>query len=364
MELGYLIVKILQKHSSELATNTTHPMTLAEIQQRACAIYDGPLKKYYREYIKTDIPSRKMVQTALDSLISLELNMPDEEKTIMYREYGKEDSPRKTDYWFKNPLRDSDLRFFVDTALYSGILNEEHTRRLVKSVKGISGKNLDMMTSYSGAFGGARYTQNIDVLNNAEIISNAIERKKKIKFKLNIYNIKKELEVYQECIINPFYVVMSSNGKYYLLGTYDGNSDKIYFFRIDLMTNLKIKNEKAEDRSNVTEIKNGINLSEYYNQHPYMFGGKTSRMRLRVNKSIFTQIIDWFGYNVEVHEESETDTTIDVTVRVVEKSMHYWLLQYGESVRAINVSAEFAEKMRTAVKIIYRNYSDDENGEE
>lgn len=363
MELGYLIVKILQKYSSEIVTNTTHPMTLAEIQQRACSIYDGPLKKHYKEYTKNDIPSRKMVQTALDSLVSMEMNLPEEEKTIFYREYGREESPRKTDYWFKNPLRDSDLRFFVDTALYSGILNEPQIRRLVKNVKGLSGKNLDIMTLYSEAFGGARYSQNIDVLSNAEIISNAIEQKKKIKFKLNVYNIKKELELYQECLLNPFYVLMSNNGKYYLLGTYDSGKDKIYFFRIDLMTDLQITNEKVENRSNLTEIKNGINLYEYYNQRPYMFGGEATRMKLRVNKSIFTQIIDWFGCDIEVHLDSETETTIDVTVKVVENAMHYWLLQYGESVQAIDVSEKFAEKLRAAAKTIYNNYSYGENRE-
>ena len=361
MELGYMIVKILQNYSSEKKTLTTHPMSLEEIQKRAAAQYDG-WTKAYEDYTSSDRPTRKMVQAAMESLISLEAHLPEEEQTIMYRTYGK-DKPRKTDYWFKNPLRDSDLRFFVDAALYSGILNDSHKQRIIKNVKGLSGENLNKVTGYTNNFGNARYLPEIDVLGNAEMISNAIIRGKKIKFNLNIYNLKKELEPCSECLINPFYVVMGGNEKYYLLGTYDGQ-DKIYFFRIDLITNLVITKEKAESASNVTEIKNGLDFSKYFNEHPYMFGGNVVRMKLRVDKEIFTQIIDWFGYDVEVHTGSETDTTIDVTIKAAENAMHYWLLQYGESVQALDVSDEFAEKMRSAAKKILKNYSFDEGREE
>lgn len=173
---------------------------------------------------------------------------------------------------------------------------------------------------------------------------------------LNVYNIKKELRPDQEHIISPFEIVMGNNAKYYLIGTYD-NSVKVYFFRIDLITGINMLDEKAEDKENIEEIRNGINLLKYHNEHPYMFGGKPVRMKLRVNKDIFTQIIDWFGYDVTVDRKSETETTIDVTVSAVEDAMHYWLLQYGENVKALNVGEDFAEKMRAAAMKIYESYS-------
>lgn len=37
--------------------------------------------------------------------------------------------------------------------------------------------------------------------------------------------------------------------------------------------------------------------------------------------------------------------------------MHYWLLQYGENVKALNVGEDFAEKMRAAAMKIYESYS-------
>ena len=355
MDLEYRIVRILQKYSSQKETTDTHPMTLTEIQQEAAKEYDDG-KKPREDYNASDIPTRRMVQRAMDSLIGWELSLPPEEKTIMYREYGDPDAPRRTDYWYQSPWRDADLRFLIDSALYSGILNEKQTRELVENIKNLSGKNLKEMTRYARVFGGSRYFADNDVMSNVELLSAAIYQQKKVRFMLNVYNIKKELRPDQEHIISPFEIVMGNNAKYYLIGTYD-NSVKVYFFRIDLITGINMLDEKAEDKENIEEIRNGINLLKYHNEHPYMFGGKPVRMKLRVNKDIFTQIIDWFGYDVTVDRKSETETTIDVTVSAVEDAMHYWLLQYGENVKALNVGEDFAEKMRAAAMKIYESYS-------
>lgn len=355
MELGYWIVRILQKYSSQKEAGDAYPMTLAEIQQRAAAEFDG-WKKPYKEYNDKDTPTRRMVQRAMNSLIGWELSLPDEEKTIMYREYGDPDAPCRTDYWYRSPWRDADLRFLIDSALYSGILNEKQIRELVKNIKNLSGENLEKMTRYAGFFGGSRYFADNDVLSNVELLSTAIYRHTKVRFMLNVYNIKKELQPVKECIISPFEIVMGNNAKYYLIGTYE-NSVKAYFFRIDLITGIDMLDEKADDKKNIEEIRNGINLLKYHYEHPYMFGGKIVRMKLRVSKDIFTQIIDWFGPGVEVDEKSETETTIDVTVSAAEDAMHYWLLQYGENVKALNADEDFAEKMRAAAKKIYASYS-------
>lgn len=357
MELGYWIVRILQRYSSQKETGDTHPMTLAEIQKRAAAQYDG-WKKPYEEYKAEDRPTRKMVQDAMTSLIDGESLLPDEEKTIIYREYGNPDAPRRTDYWYRSLWRDADLRFLIDSVLYSGILNEKQTQEMVKNIKKLSGENLKKMTRYAGFFGGSRYFADNDVLSNVELLSAAIYQHKKVRFILNVYNIKKELQPDKEHIISPFEIVMGNNARYYLIGTY-ANSVKAYFFRIDLITGIDVLDEKADDKRNIEEIKNGMNLLKYHNEHPYMFGGKPVQMKLRVNKEIFTQIIDWFGHDVEVDRKSETETTIDVTVSAVEDAMHYWLLQYGENVKALNAGEDFAEKMRAAAMKIYENYSQD-----
>jgi hypothetical protein len=145
------------------------------------------------------------------------------------------------------------------------------------------------------------------------------------------------------------------NGRYYLVATYD-NSEKCYYYRVDLMTNIKITKVVSVDRVNIPELKGGINMSEYMFQHPYMISGNIKSMKLRVNKSIFTQIVDWFGTEFTILPKTETEDTVDIRVEVCENAMHYWLLQYGENVEVLDMGKDFADKMQKAAKIIYEKY--------
>ena len=47
---------------------------------------------------------------------------------------------------------------------------------------------------------------------------------------------------------------------------------------------------------------------------------------------------------------------IEVSVRASEDAMKLWLLQYGDIAEAINIDAEFAEKMRKSIEILNEKY--------
>lgn len=354
MELSQAIVEILREFSSEKKTMTTHPMTLKEIQQRLAQKFGD--RRGLNEIHDDDYPTRKMVRRSMQSLLETETLIQEKDRTIMYSEKGTNTKTYRTGYYYKSPMRDAQLKYLIDATLYSNIMNTEQSQQLVKDIQGLSGKNLSDMTLYASVFDQSKYTQEIDVLKNVEILMNAINKQCKVQFSLNIYNTEKKLVPYIECEINPYYVIMG-NGRYYLIGTYDGK-DKIYFFRVDLMTQIKITDGKSVEREHIPELQGGLNFSEYILQHPYMISGKVSRMKLRVDKNVFTQIIDWFGMNVTVLPNTETENTVDVMVKACEGAMHYWLLQYGESVQALEMGEAFAKQMQTAAKNIYKKYGE------
>lgn len=354
MELSYAIVEILREFSSENPTMSTHPMTLTEIQKRLSQRFGN--RKSLTEINDDDFPTRKMVRTSMEALLQTEASLPEKERTIRYTEKGSDNKKYRSNYYYQSLLSDAELKYLIDSTLYSSIINTEQMQQLVNNIKGLSGKNLANMTLYASVFGEAKYSQQIDVLKNVEVLMEAIRKQRKVDFSLNVYNIEKELTPYTKCTINPHYVVMG-NSRYYLIGTYDGN-EKPYFFRVDLMTDIVITNEKSDNRETVPELKNGLNLSQYMHQHPYMISGKVSRIKLRVNKSIFTQIIDWFGTDVIVLPDTETELTVDVSVKACEGAIHYWLLQYGQEVLALDMDKEFAKGMQTAAKTIYEKYGE------
>ncbi|NLG04659.1 MAG: WYL domain-containing protein, partial [Clostridia bacterium] len=159
---------------------------------------------------------------------------------------------------------------------------------------------------------------------------------------------------YKHVSINPHLVVMGS-GRYYLIATYD-NSVKCYYFRVDLMTNIKITELNSTKRTDIPELKVGFNMSQYNIQHPYMVSGAVRKMKLRIKKEIFTQIVDWFGSTYSVVPNSETENTIDISVDVCEDAMVYWMMQYGENAEVLDMSSELKVKIRTAAKTIYEKY--------
>ena len=106
----------------------------------------------------------------------------------------------------------------------------------------------------------------------------------------------------------------------------------------------------------VKGLENGLDLPKHMAEHIYMFSGKSTRVLFRAKLSAVDQIIDWFGNDVIF--QNETDTTVDVSVRVNENAMFCWLLQYGMSCEVLDPPS-LREKVRNAVNDMAKKYAAD-----
>lgn len=340
MSLHFSIIQVLKDNSSKTKT-----MTVPQIRNEIVKIINPNIS----EVSKTDIPTIKMVRTSLNSLLE-----QDRENIIKYTEtYRKDGSPYRSKFYIEQP-NGAEFKFLMDSVLYSPILNKDIAQNLIAFLEKIGGKPVSKYVPYKDLFK-LKYKQKIDVIKNIAFIMKAIEHQRKINFTLYVYNTDLKLEKYREIKnLNPLYIIMN-NSKYYLLGSY--NQSKIYSFRLDLMDNFKETTEIALKLDYFNEIKDR-DWSKYMHEHPYMITGDVINQKLRVNKSIFTQIVDWFGSDIKVYKNTETDKTIDVTVRASENALKYWLLQYGENVKAIDMSDNLKKSMQNAAEIIYQNYGE------
>lgn len=59
-----------------------------------------------------------------------------------------------------------------------------------------------------------------------------------------------------------------------------------------------------------------------------MFADRTERVTFRAKKYIVSEIIDWFGKDVQFSDETEDEVTAEV--RVSRAAMKFWAMQYGE----------------------------------
>lgn len=334
MELSYMIVEVLKRHSSE-----RNALNQTQLLQHLHSDYP---------HLAEEITQKK-VRSALEKILTQESTLPDESKVLRYT-----DVERKRRFWTDNSLSDAELKFLIDCVVYSNIINTENARSLAKRIQALSGKRLRGLTPYaSGAFGRQKYMSDSDVLKNVEAIAAAQEAGRKICFNLNVYTLqngKIALRPVKEHTVSPLETVLH-DGRYYLLACYD--SDRVYSFRIDLMTGIRRTEELA--RHDVPALKS-FRRDVFMQQHPVMYVGQVRRFTLRVKKDSLTQIADAFSDAVTVVPGSETEDAVDLWVDAADGAMKHWLLRYGDVVEALNLPEDFAAELRKSVEDLAKKY--------
>lgn len=344
MELSYLIIEVLKRHSSEKAQGDTHPLNRTEIL--------GFLQKDYG-HLSEEITAKK-VRRAVEEMAAQEAVLP--EQCRMLRFHRK--NGRITGYWTANDISDPELKYLIDCVVYGNIINTQNAQSLAKRLQGLSGKNLYNLTPYaSGAFGSQKYLPDIDVLENVNVIMRAQMKQVKIKFRLNVFDAKDGrivLSPVKEHIVSPIEIVLHS-GRYYLVAAYN-DGDKLYFFRVDLMDRIRLlKGKKAKKMDDFAQLKD-FQRSSFMLRHPVMYGGREKWFKLRVERAHFTQVVDTFSSALKILPGSDTGDTIDVEVYASEEAMRLWLLQYGDIVEALDIDSELAAKLQRSIEILQKKY--------
>ena len=341
MELSYVIIEVLKRHSSEEKQGDTKPLNQKEILAFLQADYP---------HLAEEITEKK-VRTSLEKIMLQESALPDEKKMLRYT-----DVERKKRFWASNSLSDPELKFLIDSVLYGNIINTKQAKNLATRLQGLSRKNLQRRTRYaSGGFGEQKYLPDIDVLENLNQILEAQEEGRKIRFDLNVYDAVRgriALRPIREYTVSPLETVLH-NGRYYLIAAFDG--DKLYHFRIDLMTGIRKTDEQGRSPYEFKELKS-FRRDDFMLKHPVLYGGQTKRFRLRIAKEHLTQAVDTFSSALKLIPGSETDNTVDAKVEASDSAMKYWLLQYGGIVEVIDPDEEFASELRQSVEGLYEKY--------
>lgn len=339
LELSHLIMDVLRKYASE-----SHHLNQKEI-------FDY-LKRDYQD-LPEEITERK-VRAVMDRMKYQEERLNDSQKTLRYEEKGG----RNNGYWAESSISDVELKFLIDSVMYGNILTSKKAQWLAKRIQDLSGKSLYEITRYaSGGYGKQKYfSDEVDVLENVDTVLKAQLSGRQIQFKLNVYTVKDGkivLEPTKEYTVSPLEMVLS-NGRYYMIAA-NGDSDKLKFYRIDLMTDIRQLKDRARRREEFNELKS-FQRSSFMRKHPFMYGGQEGIFRLKIDKDSFTQAVDAFSDSLRDISSSEEDGTITVTVEASEGAMKLWLLQYGDIAQAVDMNPAFAEKMRESIEILREKY--------
>ncbi len=249
-------------------------------------------------------------------------------------------------YLISREFEDAELRMLIDSVLFSKTISDTYAKRLIEKLKSFGNIYFDMKVSHVKPTPTLRRTDNKQVLYNVNEINDAMDQKKKIRFRYNKYGTDFKLhDQGKEYIMNPYQMV-ASNGFYYLLGNID-KFDDVSYYRIDKMTDVSILEEKVKPQKMVTGLGEQLNLSKHMAEHIYMFCGDSENFTIKTTPDMMDILVDWFGKDFTIFENTEKELKIKVRCNVY--AMTCWALQYGpyvEIVEPIQVRAEIAREVK------------------
>ena len=236
--------------------------------------------------------------------------------------------------FLKSRLFDNaELRMLIDSVLFSRTLSGEEAERLIKKLTGLGNKYFRAKVKHVCHLPKLIHSDNKQVLLNLDVLNDAIEQERKVRFTYNSYGKDFQLHPRRKdpYIVNPYQMV-ANQGRYYLLCSYDAGN-RLSHYRLDYMTKLEMLDEKVKPMDQMEDFVQGYSLPKHMEEHIYMFSGPSVQVKMRVRENMMGALIDWFGKKFRIVQETKDGLIISVACNKL--AMRYWALQYGEYVEVL-----------------------------
>lgn len=233
----------------------------------------------------------------------------------------------------------SEISFLVDAIFSCKAINGKQAKDLSQRLS----KNLSIYQrqKYKYLFKTEEVsrTNSKELFLNVEIISEAIEKGKKI-----VFNYKKASKNEDKrYFVNPYFMY-NNQGRYYLVCGFHQKSG-LANYKVEKISNIQILEEDLLPIKEVEGYENGIDISKYINENIYAFGGKATKATLRLySNNMLDYLLEWFDSNTIIYEK---EGVLFAEVVANENALVYWCLQYGDNVELIS-----PQKTRSEIKKI------------
>lgn len=259
----------------------------------------------------------------------------------------------------KDILTDEDILKLVEVCLYARNLTAKEAKGLIGDLKNIATSHLRKTLDYTDDIPEKQFNTNKKTSDNLrllhEVISENRGRKQQwVRFWFNYYNADRDLIQYKDYVVFPLHIC-EANHKYYLLCAMEGSREKIYHYRIDLMTKLKKESHRTID--GLEELKKNFSardISDYMSSHLYMFYDTPRIMELEIPKSEgeianLTFLADAFGLDSRWRVKRESEDAVVIGINCSPNAMKIFIMQYaGRGIRV--VTDDVRKEINDAIK--------------
>ncbi len=243
----------------------------------------------------------------------------------LLKEAGYEiESSRNGSYLETRAFVDSELRMLIDGVLSSKYITANHSKDLIEKLCKLSNKYFRSHVKNIYSVNDWSKTDNQALFYNIELIDDAIDQGKQIRFDYNKYGVDKKLHKTKTHTASPYQLILH-NQRYYLMSQNEYWHNMAYY-RLDRITNMTVIDEPIHPVTEIEGFEGGINYKEISSALPYMYTDKIETVEFIADDCITDQIIDWFGLDIDI--ENCADNKVKVRLKVSPHAMEHWAMQY------------------------------------
>lgn len=250
-------------------------------------------------------------------------------------------SGKNGSYVASREFEDAELHMLIDSVLCSKHITANYSKELIRKLCSLSNKYFKAGVRNVYSVEEWNKTENPNLFYNIDLIDEAIEKGRQIRYEYNKYGIDKRLHRTSGQEVSPYRMLLH-NQRYYLMA-YNEGWNRMVFHRLDRMTNMVSVDKPAKKLQSIPGYERGIDYKDLACARPYLYTDKAERISLVADEKIVDQLIDWFGKDIKINELGKE--RVKVSLLASPKAMEHWAMQYIEYVEVIS-----PESLRERIK--------------
>ena len=253
-------------------------------------------------------------------------------------------------------LSDGELRILIDSIMYSKVVTEDDSPAIIEKIAKLgSGDFQKEMKKRSHAATYIKKDVYWGTVDSVELVQKAIFTGKQIScnYILSFDSYEFDYKFVENVVINP-YELAFSNGKYYLLCSYE-NDEGLSVLRVDRLDLIEVLSSNCVENDALKKVKDQ-NLQSYIYSQPELKGGQPESFDLLCYPEGIEAVYDAFGSSnirdmISRPENYDDPDTKLVSVRTTREAVKSWAVFHADSVVVIkpqDLRDEIAEALKTA----------------
>lgn len=261
------------------------------------------------------------------------------------------ETTKKGSYLAERTFEDSELKLLIDGVLSSKYITPKQSKELIKKLCAQSNEYFKKHVKNVYSVQEWNKTENIAVFYNIEIINEAINEERQIKFDYNKYGADKKMHRSAIHTVSPYQMILH-NQRYYLMG-YNEKWQHIQYYRMDRITDIELFERIRTPLKSIKGFEHGIDYKRFSSSMPYMFFDEPQMIEFVADGWAIDQIIDWFGKDIYI--EDNRDGRFFVRLKASVNAMEYWAMQYLNAIEILSPK-DLRERIKKNLKIANEKY--------